>query len=227
MIMLTHARRGIPWPAIGVVATPAVALMACGFAFRDHPVAWSLLRGGLFVWAATAAFILDEPSAPVVRATPRSPSWWHGSRFIGALPLVVIPIAVASLWAVDRSDSHVLGVSPQAVAAWLIVLAGAAVVRRLGRNAPGDIVASTAVLIVMFLLIHPIAIGGVPLLPGPGDPWSPESAALWLCLAAAALVVIAVAGWWTPRPRPARSDNTSAADRFSIRSESARSRASP
>jgi hypothetical protein len=202
---LFHARRGIPWLAIGVVATPAVALMVCAFAFGEHSVAWSLLRAGLLVWAATAAFVLDEPPAPVVRATPRSPSWWHESRFIGAVPLLVVPITAAGLWAVNRSDVHLLGITVQFVSAFLVVLAGAAVARRLGRNAPGDIVASSAVLVVLFLLIRPVAIRGVLLLAGPGDPRWPESATLWFFFAAAALVVIAVAGWRTPRPRAARS----------------------
>ncbi len=194
---LRHARRGIPWLAIGMVAAPAVALMVCAFVFRDHPAGWSLLRGGLLLWAATAAFLLDEPPAPVVRATPRSPSWWHGSRFIGAAPLIAIPIAAASLWAVNRPDAHLLGMTVQAVAAFLVVLACAAVACRLGRNAPGDIVASCAVLVVLFLLIRPVAVRGVPLLPGPGDPRWPQSTMLWLSFAAAALVMIAVAGWWT------------------------------
>ncbi len=202
---LIHARRGIPWLAIGTVAAPAVILMACAFVVREHPVAWSMLRSGVMVWAVTAAFLLDDPSAAVVQATPRSPSWWHESRFIGAVPLLVVPVTVANLWAINRSDAHLLGITVPAVAAWLVVLAGATVARRVGRNAPGDLVASTAILVVLLLSVRPIAIRGVPLLPGPGDPQWPESARLWLCFAAAALATIAVAGWWAPRPRPARS----------------------
>jgi len=201
---LVYARRGIPWLAIGIVATPALALMACAFVFAERPVGWSLLRSGLLIWAATAAFLLDDPPAPVVHATPRSPSWWHGSRFLGALPLVALPIVAASIWALDQPDAYVLQVSVQAVAAWLIVLACAALASRLGRYAPGDLVASAAILVILFLLAHPMRVGEVLLLPGPGDPRWPESTMLWLLFGTAAMAAIAIAGWWARSPRPAR-----------------------
>ncbi|HEX6337074.1 MAG TPA: hypothetical protein VFZ85_08975 [Jiangellaceae bacterium] len=201
---LTHARYGIPWLAIGVVATPAAGLMLSAFIFREYSVAWMLLRAGMLLWAASAAFVFDEPPAPVVRAAPRSPWWWYGSRFIGAVPLIVVPIAAASLWATIRPDAHPLGLSVEALAASLVVVATAAIAGRRGRHAPGELVASTAVLAILLLLVRQPTIGNVPLLPPPGDPRWPESTALWLCLAVAAIVVIAMAGWWTPKPRPAR-----------------------
>lgn len=205
LIQITHARRGIPWRAIGVVAAPAVALIASAFIFYRSAVAWSLLRQGMLVWAVTAAFLFDEPPAPVVKATPRSPTWWHGARFLGAVPLLAVPILAANVWAIDRPDAQPFGLSIQTIAAWLMVLAGAAVASRLGRNAPGDVVAGGAVLIVLFLLIRPISIGGVPLHPYPADPKWDQSIRLWSVLGTLAVITIAISGWWRPRPRPTQS----------------------
>ena len=205
LIQITHARRGIPWRAIGVVAAPAVALIASAFIFYRSAVAWSLLRQGMLVWAVTAAFVLDEPSAPVVKATPRSPTWWHATRFLGALPLLAAPILAARVWAIDRPEAHAFGLSIQTIAAWLMVLAGAAVASRVGRNTPGEVVAGGAVLIVLFLLVHPFSIAGVPLLPHPVDPNWDQSIMLWSLLGTAAVITIAVTGWWRPRPTPTQN----------------------
>lgn len=206
LIQITHARRGIPWLAIGVVAAPAAALIASAFIFYRSDVAWSLLRQGMLVWAVTAAFLFDEPPAPVVKATPRSPTWWHGARFLGAVPLLAVPILAASVWAIDRPDAaQPFGLSVQTIAAWLMVLAGASVASRFGRNAPGDVVAGGAVLTVLFLLVHPISIGSVPLLPNPADPKWDQSIVLWSVLGTAAVITIAITGWWRPRPKPTQS----------------------
>lgn len=197
---IQHAKRGIPWLAIGVVAMPAAALIVCAFLFQDHPAAWSLLRAGLLIWATAAAFLLDDPPAPVVTATPRSPSWWHAARLLAALPLLAVPVLAASLWAINRPDIHVPGLAIITVAVALTVLAGSAVARRLGRNAPGELVAGSAILIVLFLLIRPVSIHGVPLLPWPGHPGWAATTRLWLILAAVAVLTIAIAGWWTRKP---------------------------
>lgn len=205
LIQITHARRGIPWRAIGVVAVPAVALIASAFIFYRSDVAWSLLRQGMLVWAVTAAFLFDEPPAPVVKATPRSPTWWHGARFLGAVPLLAVPILAASVWAIDQPEARPFGLSIQTIAAWLMVLAGASVASRFGRNAPGDVVGGGAVLGVLFLLIRPVSIDGVPLLPYPVDPNWDQSIRLWSVLGTAAVITIAISGWWQPRPRPTQS----------------------
>jgi hypothetical protein len=183
------------------VATPAAILTSSAFVFQQSAIAWSLLRVGLLLWTVSAAFLLDERPEPVTRATPRSPTWWYWSRFLGGVPLLSPPIIAGLIWARIHPAVDPAGLTIQTVAAMLLVLAGATVASRLGRNTPGNLVASGAVLTALFLLIFPVGIRGIPLVPTPGDPKWDQSTAVWSAMGIVALIAIAIAGWGSPRVR--------------------------
>jgi hypothetical protein len=195
------AGRGMPWLGIAVVTAPALVLTVCAFAFHQSAVAWVLLRSGILILVVAVAFVLDDRLAAVTTASPRSPGWWFSGRILGGAPLLVIPIAAGLVWAIDHPDVDPWGLALQTTSAWMLVLAGAAVARRLGRNTPGNLVASGAVLVVLFLLIFPIRIRGVPLLPFPGDARWDQSTALWSIVGMTAVLAIAVASGWRPPPK--------------------------
>ena len=200
LIQLQHGVRGIPWLGIGVVAAPAVGLIASAFVFNRHRLAWLLLRSGILLWVVVAAFLLDDPSAPITRASPRSPTWWFWGRFAVGLPLLLPSIVSGYLWATDHPGVDPSGLAIQTTGAWLLVLSGSSVARRLGRRTPGNLVASMAALVALFLMIFPVRIRDIPVLPAPGDPNWGLGTLVWSVVGIVAIVGIAYAGWWRPSP---------------------------
>ena len=202
---ILHARFGIPWVAVGIAAVPAVAMIASAFIWHGSGRSWSLLRWGMLFWAVTAAFFLDEPAQSVVGATPRNPTWWHVTRLLGAATLLALPTLAAVLWSGYRIASGIPGLSVQMVSAWLVVLAGAAVARRLGHDTPGELVTSVTVLFLLYLHISPVParIVGTPLLTSPLDSRWDDSIRLWILFGVFALIALVIAVWWRPKPRQA------------------------
>jgi hypothetical protein len=148
------------------------------------------MRLALIVLTATAAFVLDEPAAAAVDATPSSLRRRTAHRAAAALlPLSVWIVAVLALGQRHGSTPSA-GLLLEGAGALSLAVALAAVLRRHGQAEPGDVVACGlgATLLGVLLLDPPPH--SVQLFPD-GDGWT-ASTVLWggLTLAAAGLTVI-------------------------------------
>jgi len=183
--------RAVPWaPVVGGTALGALALVVDGWLVRGGP-------GSALLWfahagfASAAAFVLDEPSAAAVDAVPVPRRTRNARRLLVGL----VPIAgwLGGTAALARSGPD-LSWSALAVtgSAFLVVtLCAAAVLRRLGHDTPGELVAAAAgAVVVLALIVAPPKIG--PVLEAYDV--STRATALWLVLAAAAVVLMTWAG---------------------------------
>ena len=144
--------RSAPWlPLLAGSAAATLLLLGAvvghgsGFAFIP-----TLL--GLAACGGAAAYVLDEESAAVLDATPTS----RAHRVLWRLVLVAMPAAVAltGLLALDRLDppTHWLRMVPFAAGCLAIGVVLAAVLRRSGHRAPGDLAGVVAVAVVVLLV---------------------------------------------------------------------------
>jgi hypothetical protein len=195
--MITHARAGVPWLVVLAATAPGLAIVGLAFGLGERPWAARLVQGGLLLTAIGSSFLLDEPPAAVVEATPRSPWWWLQARLLGlaAVLAVICGVVATWQWVYPTPQGWLLAVLP-AIAA-IAVVAAAAVLRRLGRCAPGDVVAAAAVLLLLGALLFGSRWGGVDVLPAPGAASARELIAWGLVLAASGAVLA-----WAPSGRP-------------------------
>jgi len=199
--MVTHARAGIPWLAMLAVAAPGLLVVVLACALHQQPWAARLAQGGLLLIAVGASFLLDERSAAMVEATPRSPWWGMFARSLGLAAVLAVICGVAAAWgrAFPTPQGWLLALLPSIAAVGAV--AAAALFRRLGRCAPGDLVAAAAGMLLLGLLIFGPRLGDADLLPTPGTAASGELIG-WGVLLAVAVAVLA----WAPtgrQPRPA------------------------
>jgi hypothetical protein len=186
---VAHARAAVPWVVVLAAAGPGLVLCAVGVMFHGSTWAASPMRIGMVLLAVPAAFLLDDPSAGVSTATPRSPWWDLGARLLGLAALCGAIVALA--WGWDQ-----LVPTPQA---WLLALipicaagagvAGAALLRRSGRVAPGDVVASVMGVVLLALLLFQPRWATWELLPGPGSASGAEVAG-WVALGCASPLIL-------------------------------------
>ncbi len=197
MSALSFVRQAVPWPSVAVATTPVLMLGALAVLYRDALWSSSVMHAALLLLALPAAFIFDEPSAPVVAASPRSPWWCHLRRLTGLLPLLVIASVAVWGWTrvvhVPQASALLLTV----IAAILAAAAAGAAARAMGRFTPGEAVAAGAGVTVAGLMLFDPRVRNVQLLPSVGDT---SAAELWLCLAlmATALGVLALTPVWRP-----------------------------
>jgi hypothetical protein len=198
---VAHARAAIPWAVVLASALPGIVLVGVGIAFRDSDSALAPVRMGLMLLAVPSAFLLDDPSAGVSSATPRSPWWDLSSRMLALVAGCALIGALAWSWdlLVPTPQAWLLALVP--VCAAIAGVAGAALMRRVGRYAPGDVVASVAGFLLLGLLIFTPQRGSWELLPWPGSAGVGDSMA-WVVLGAVGALVLL----WAPSgrgPRPA------------------------
>jgi hypothetical protein len=107
---------------------------------------------GLAACGGAAAYVLDEESTVVLDATPTS----RAHRALWRLALVAMPAAVAliGLLLLDRLDpsTHWLRMVPFAAGCLAIGVVLAAVLRRGGNRAPGDLAGVLAVAVAVLLV---------------------------------------------------------------------------
>ena len=188
--MLRYAVRAVPWTRLAAaVVTVAVLLEVVR---RWAWTMWPLQACAVGLVAAAGAWSLDEPSAAVVDAAPRSLLWRTAARAI-ALAAVLAAWLGLMWWVRASLFGHATDVALQGVSA--LVLASAAVTwaRSGGTTTPGRATAIAVVPTAAFLgLARPFA-DQVPLFPyGPDDDWA-RSRAIWVSVLAAGILLGAAA----------------------------------
>jgi len=195
--MLTHLRQGPPWLVMLGSAVPGSALVVVAFVFSSEGWSGSALRAGLLLLALPAAFVLDDPPAATVEATPRSPWWNLASRLLAVVGLATVLAISVAAWRsrVGVDQAWLLFALPMTLAVGLV--ASAAAMQRGGRSAPGDLVASGGGLVLVGLLLFGPSWRGMDMLPSAGAA-DVQDLAPWSLLAVTSLSVLL---WAPSRPR--------------------------
>jgi hypothetical protein len=194
--MLTHLRQGPPWLVMLGSAVPGSALVVVAFVFSSEGWSGSALRAGLLLLALPAAFVLDDPPAATVEATPRSPWWNLASRLLAVVGLATVLAISVAAWRsrVGVDQAWLLFALPMTLAVGLV--ASAAAMQRGGRSAPGDLVASGGGLVLVGMLLFGPSWRGIDMLPYAGAA-DVQDLAPWSLLAVTSLAVLL----WAPTRR--------------------------
>ncbi|ADP84939.1 hypothetical protein [Pseudofrankia inefficax] len=142
--------RAVPWPAIGAVTILALTLGMAGVALAHAPSGPALLAAASALFAAAAAFALDEPASAVVDVTPTRPA-----RLAGVRAAALIPSATAAFLLITAMALRHPGLSTPAMGLAMLgnlVLGFAVAVtarRRTGEPGP---VAATALALALVAL---------------------------------------------------------------------------
>jgi hypothetical protein len=194
--MLTHLRQGPPWLVMLGSAVPGSALVVVAFAFSTEGWSGAALQAGLLLLALPAAFVLDDPPAATVEATPRSPWWNLASRLLAVVGLATVLAISVAAWRsrVGVDQAWLLFALPMTLAVGLV--ASAAAMQRGGRSAPGDLVASGGGLVLVGMVLFGPSWRGMDMLPYAGAA-DVQDLAPWSLLAVTSLAVLL---WAPTRP---------------------------
>lgn len=179
--------RGIDWAVVlGASGCGAAILLGCLVFTGDTPPL-GYLRLALLALVATSAFILDEPAAAAVDATP-TPLTRRTALRATALT-VPVAIWVLGLLAVEQrtASTPVLALLVEGTGAMAVAVALAACLRMAGNDEPGEVIASVCgAAILAILLLNPLP-PSVPVFPVT-EGWA-ASSALWASLTLTSVVV--------------------------------------
>jgi hypothetical protein len=172
--------RSAPWAGLlGVSLVAALLLVVATLTAGLAPVVAVL---GLATCGGAAGYLLDEEASAIADATPTS----RGRRVAWRLLLLALPlvVAVAGLFDLNRQDAatHWWRLLPLAIGALATGVASAAILRRRGASAPGDLAAPvTALGIVVIYAVDPLR-RWVSLAPLGSTPHAGRSVALWAAI---------------------------------------------
>jgi hypothetical protein len=182
--------RGVDRRAVGGGCLLGTAMIAFGVVLAQDAPPLVLLRLALVPLAAVAAFVLDEAAAGAVDAVPHTrPRRTANRAVLLALPLMVWTAGIAAVeWRAPATPATGLLVEGMGVLAVAIALA--AVLRRAGRNEPGEVTAAAVGGAILTLAVFDVpSWWPVPIFPG--DTGWPASTALWGVVAVASTAVVA------------------------------------
>jgi hypothetical protein len=188
-------RRSVRWQPVVTSGVLVALLLWWRHGTQPGGPGVELVRACGLVLGVGTAFLLDDPAAPTTAAVPLPLSWRSAYRVVFGVVLVAVLWGGVLTWAVRTSAYHLPwgGLTLQAAAWTLLVLAVAATARRLGDlDEPGA--ATAAGMTVLALLIH--------LLPAwlllTGDPATSASLTRW-----GAVLLVAVLALWLAVRDPA------------------------
>jgi hypothetical protein len=183
--------RGAPWVAIAAASGTAGVLLLISSVWPDRPFAAFFLGLGLAALGAAACFVLDEPAAEVVDAAPvplRQRSIVRGIA-------LAVPLGLGALAAVARevrlAETTAWGTLLEVLGLTVVGLTVAAVLRRRGQAAPGELAATGVACFVLLLVLKEPTAKWVAVLPSGPDPHWDRTLILWLAIIAACLVTLA------------------------------------
>lgn len=189
----TLAARGltVPLPAMVAAGTAVVMVALAGMAFASGSPPL-VLRVAELTLAGGAAYLLDDPAAPVTTPTPRG-VWRRRAPHLlcGGATLAVGWLVVAVLLRVQGSELSTRRVAGEVVGLTCLAVAASAVCLRRGDREPGNAVA-TGVLLLGLTAVMVEAFTGLSIFVPFGSPAVVQQVA-WLTAALAGCVVAAVA----------------------------------
>lgn len=183
--------RGIDWAVVlGASGCGGAILVGCIIFSGDTPPL-GYLRLAILALVAAAAFILDEPAAAAVDATPTPLT----RRTAVRATALVAPVAVwvLGLLAIEQrtAATPTLALLLEGTGAMAVAVALAACLRMAGNHEPGDVVASVCGAAILAVLLLNAAPGSLPVFPV-AEGWA-ASSALWASLTlTSAFVTISV-----------------------------------
>ena len=187
--------RGIDWAVVLGASGCGAAILAGCIVFTGDTPPLGYIRLALLALMAAAAFILDEPAAAAVDATPTILT----RRTAVRATALAAPVAiwVLGLLAVEQRtpSTPLLALVVEGTGVMAVAVALAACLRKAGNNEPGDIIASICgAAILAILLLNPLP-QSLPLFPI-AEGWA-TSSTLWASLVlTGTLVTIGVSRRW-------------------------------
>ena len=142
--------RVAPWgPVLGASAV-ALALLGLAATVPRSSLAFIAALLGVAGASAAAAYVLDERAVPVLDATPTSRGYRVGWRLLlVAVPATAVVVGLGLLAAADP-DTHWWRLGLLAAGGLASAVGAAALLRGLGREAPGDVAGVVTALGVVF-----------------------------------------------------------------------------
>ncbi|MGB8380753.1 MAG: hypothetical protein WCG47_05795 [Dermatophilaceae bacterium] len=193
--------RGIDWAVVLGASGCGAAILAGCIVFTGDTPPFGYLRLALLALVAASAFILDEPAAPAVDATP-TPLTRRTALRATALAAPVT-IWVLGLLAVEQRTAltPTLALLVEETGGMAVAVALAACLRMAGNDEPGEVIALICGAgILAILLLNPLP-QSVPVFPVT-EGWA-ASSALWASLTlTSVLVTISVSRDRPQRQRP-------------------------
>jgi hypothetical protein len=206
--VLTYAARAVPWLRVGgALALVGLLLQLVRW---DPWLLWPLQGTAVGLLAGATAWCFDEQAAAVVDASPRGLAWRTAARAPAVLLLVLVWVLLVA-HAREALFGHALAVALQGVVAVAASAAWTLWRRAAGEGTPGTRTATTVVpLVTTWALVRPFE-QQLPVFPyatdGAYGDWR-TSVVAWLCVGAAAAVLLTLAvtevAWWRPRRTPGR-----------------------
>jgi hypothetical protein len=175
-----------------LVSLPGLVLVVAACAYRSADRSFPAIRAGLWLTMLGLAFLLDDRSAPVVDATPRAPWWWVSTRIMAVGPWVLVACLAPPYWAAAHGGAAVARPMTTAAGGFAAALiAVAAVGRRAGLLAAGEVACGIGALVVVGTAVMGVPRQLLPLFGGLDE--IPRQIAPWCAVLASAAVVIATA----------------------------------
>lgn len=195
-----YIRLAPPWgPILGAATASAVAFGLAAWA-RDGLLAWTLLRAAMAGLGVATAMWIDDPAAEVVAAVPRSLSWQRVRR----TAVLVVPLSVAACglaaWTARVPTAPYGALVLEAIGIMLLAMASALLVRRTGRETPGEVSGSAVALVVVGVALFNPKPETLPFFPDGQDHWA-ASSALWAMIIGCSALALLLDTHYRPEPR--------------------------
>jgi hypothetical protein len=182
--------RAAPWPVLLGGCVAVAALFGIAAAVRHGPLGFLLTLLALGLCGATAAYVLDEPSAEVEDATPTG----RRGRVAWRLPIALVPFAMGAAGVLLLDDlggaagwDRFVPVAAGSVAAGIAFASG---LRRTGRFAPGDLAGALVFGAVVLVVANEPLHAWVSLAPLESPTYPRATALAWLLVLVSCAVII-------------------------------------
>lgn len=183
------ARLGVPWRPVITFTVGGLLLVAVASIWVTSPIAGIALQVSIPSLASAAAYLLDEPAAEAVDATPMPMRARSGSRLVVAVAILALGALALGGLALRTGTSTRLGVVVQLAGCMLLAVAASAILRRRTPE-PGDAVSGGLVAFVLAIVLARPFDRWVELFPTePGQRWA-GSLTVWAVVASLSVAAV-------------------------------------